>query len=100
MGTTSEAQEDLLDVLSAIKFQAEKPTKEDIAQTQRTKARFQEISDELGPDERQLAIWSEALISFSVMAIGMNIKWAVKQEAEAREAQQRIEEDAVFWQNV
>merc|ERR1711971_45229 len=100
MDTMAVVRDEIFFVLGAIKFQSSQPTKDDFAEAKRSQTRFQDLLGELHDDDRKLAVWSEALLSFSVMAIGMNVKWAAKEQAAKKAAAQEAEDDAEFWQNV
>ena len=91
MNTREGTKDAFMEVFSDIHFQPDRPSREDLARKQCVKTRVQSLMLELtSDDDRQLAAWCEWIISFSAMAIGMKVKWTVKQleatEAALREA--------------
>merc|ERR1712061_654380 len=90
-------RDEILNVLGAVKFQSSQPTKDDITEAKRSKTRFEDLLGELHDDDRKLAVWSESLLSFSVMAIGMNFKWAAKEQAAMEAAAQEAEDEWCFF---
>merc|ERR1712039_480342 len=81
--------------INNIRFQDEKPSKEEIALSQARKLRWGQLLGELVDEDAKVAACADSMVQFGVVVEGMNKKWTKKSEAAAAE-ESEDEDEAIY----
>merc|ERR1712187_46379 len=98
LATSESLRDEITSMIRGIKFQEEKPSKEDIARSQARKVRWAQLLGELVEEEGVVAACADSMVQFGVMVEGMNRKWTKKVEAAAvKESEHEDDDDEVVY---